>query len=312
MAFSTKFADNASKKIESKSALADYKIIEPILKKAVATVSSVWPYFKPEDVEIYMQGSYSTGTNIAFQSKLEVAVEIKKTTEFSAEKMTAKDFIIFDNFYIAFNHTFDPKKFREALITSIEAELKHKVRERPVNFVIPAFGELQHDIDICPCFSYKYFSERGGKINCKLVYNGELDENYLMFINLHVENGKLKDTITKGKFKEVVRLFKTIVSMSRREDDAIKYVRGYYIECMLYNVPNEMYLTADGTVLSAFLKVLNWLNFCDPSNFVCQNEIWSLWGGADGFWQPSHAQKLINDVITYYNNFPLDRDDIVQ
>jgi hypothetical protein len=312
MGFSKKFVKNASKKIESKSAMADYKIIEPILYKAVKQVASVCPYFSPDDVDVYMQGSYATETNIAFQSKIEIAVEVKKTNDFNPAKMKSKDFLIFDNFYIMFNYDFDVKIFKENLISAVEAEIKHRVKKGDVNFLIKAFGNLQHDIDVCPCFSYKYFDVNGGKIDCKLVYSSHIDENFLMFINLHTANGQLKDRLTNGRYKEMVRLTKTVVSISKREDNYIKFVRGYYIDCLLYNVPTEMFMTADGETLSAFLKVLNWLNFADFSEFTCQNGIWSLWGGADGFWNEDAAKQLVTELIAYYNIFRDDREKIVE
>jgi hypothetical protein len=312
MGFSKKFVKNASKKIESKSALADYKIIEPILQKAVAQVATVCPYFSPDDVEIYMQGSYATETNIAFQSKIEVAVEVKKTNEFNPAKMKSRDFLIYDNFYIVFNYDFDVKKFKENLISAVEAEIKQRVKKGDVNFLIKAFGNLQHDIDICPCFSYKYFDIHGGKIDAKLVYSNQIEENFLMFINLHGENGRLKDKLTNGKYKELVRLIKTVISISKREDRYIKFVRGYYVDCLLYNVPTEMFITSDGETLSAFLKVLNWLNFADFTDFTCQNAIWSLWGGADGFWNEESAKELVVELIEYYNAFPETREKIVE
>jgi hypothetical protein len=312
MGFSKKFAKNISKVIESKSATADYKLIEPILKKAVEQVAAVCPFFSANDVNIYMQGSYATETNIAFQSKIEVAVEVKKTNEFDPSKMKAKDFEIFDNFYITYNYEFDVKKFRENLISAIEAEIKHKVKKGEVNFLVKAFGSLQHDIDIYPCFSYKYFGADGSKIDCKLVYNTEIDENYLMFINLHSQNAVLKNKLTDGRYKEIVRMIKTVVSISKREDHYIRYTRGYFIECLLYNVPNEMYMTADNEILSAFLKVLNWLNFADFDDFICQNGIWSLWGGADGFWDEEAAKMFISELIAYFNAFPPEREKIIE
>jgi hypothetical protein len=312
MGFSKEFVDNASKKVESKTALADYIIIEPILKKAVERAAETAPYFDPKDVQIYLQGSYASETNISFQSKLEIVVEITRTKEFSADSMKKSEFILLDNFYIEFNHYFDVKRFKDILVAETEKIIKRNIEMKPVNFTIPMHGDLRHDIDVCPCFSYKYFDAGGGSIRGKLVYNSEINENYLIFTNLHAENGDMKDEATGGVFKKIVRLFKTLMAISRREDGDMKFVRGYYIECLLYNVPNEMYYSLDGKTLSVFLKIINWLNFADMSNFVCQNQIWSLWGGADGFWDKASAKRFVNDVIEFYNGFPNKRDEIIK
>ena len=102
------------------------------------------------------------------------------------------------------------------------------------------------------------------------------------------------------------------MAISSREDNIIHLVRGYYIECLLYNVPNEMYYSQDGKLGSVFLKIINWLNFANLDDFVCQNQIWLLWGNADGFWDKNSARRFINDLIEFYDAFPDKRTEIIK
>lgn len=311
MGFSEEFIKNASDIVVSKTMKADYEFIEKILRQAVANAAQATPYFQAEDVLIYLQGSYASKTNTKFQSKLEVVVEVQKTQDFNYATMQSADFIMHDNFYVEFNHYFDVKRFKECLVAEIQKLINQKVVVGAVNLLIPAFGELQHAIDIFPCFKYKYFDADGGSVRGKLVYDKNLDENYLIFTNLHAANGELKDEMTDGYFKKMVRFFKTLVAISLREDRNIHNTRGYYVECLLYNVPNEMYYADDGKLTSVFLKIINWLNFADLDNFICQNQIWSLWGLADGFWNKSAARQFINDIIEFYELFPTKRTEII-
>ncbi len=312
MGFSEKFIKNASDIVKSKTVDADYEYIEDLLKQAVERVAVSTPYFDPKDVKIFLQGSYLSRTNTAFQSKLEVVVEIKKIKDFDSSLMRKEDFIIHDNFFIEFNHFFDVKRFKNALITELKTLTKQSIKINPVTFSIPAHKQLRHIVDIFPCFTYKFFNQDGGQMTGKLVHNKVLDEHYLIFTNLHSDNGELKNELTKGKFKDMVRLFKTLIAISEREDLNINPIRGYYTECLLYNVPNEIYYTEEGTLLSTFLKVINWLNFTNLDDFVCQNQIWSLWGTADGFWNKAAAKQFINDVIEFYDKFPSKRTEIVK
>lgn len=303
---------NASEIVVSKSMQSDYQYIEKILKEAVVNTAQVAPFFDSKDVLIYMQGSYASQTNTKFQSKIEVVVEVQKTNEYDYNLLTAEDFKMRENFFVDFDHYFDVKRFKDALIKEIQKLIKQKVVVEATNILIPAFGELQHSIDIFPCFKYKYFLEDGASIRGKLVYENNLEEHYLIFTNLHAANGELKDEMTQGCFKKMVRFLKTLTAISLREDFNLRNTRGYYVECLLYNVPNEMYFSEDGKLSSVFLKIINWLNFADLDDFVCQNQIWSLWGIADGFWNKAAARQYINDLIEFYETFPAKRTEVIK
>lgn len=290
----------------------DYNYIKKYLRQAVVNAARVAPYFDPNDVSIYLQGCYACKTNTKFQSKLEVIVEINKTREYDYNTMIRSDMKLRENFFIDFDHYFDVKHFKDVLADEIKKLLRVNLTMGSTTILIPAFGKLQHAIDVFPCFKYKFFRPQGGSIRSKLVYDQKLDEHFLMFTNLHTVNGNLKDTMTNGNFKRMVRLMKNLVAISAREDKNIHSIRGYYIECLLYNVPNEMYHTNDGKLLSVFLKVINWLNFANLDDFVCQNQIWSLWGSADGFWHQNAARQFINDVIEFYEAFPDKRTEIIK
>ncbi len=291
---------------------ADYDFIKEILQQAVNNVAKVAPYFNPKDVMIYLQGCYACHTNTRFQSKLEVIVELSKTREFDYETMQRTDMKMRDNFFVDFEHYFDVKHFKDNLVDEIQKLLRVKVKVGATTILIPAVGKLNHSVDVFPCFKYKFFRPEGGSIRAKLVFDQKFDDHFLMFTNLHTVNGDLKDSMTKGNFKRMVRLVKTLVAISAREDNIIHHVRGYYIECMLYNVPNEMYFSRDGKLSSVFLKVVNWLNFANLDDFVCQNQIWSLWGNADGFWYQTAARQFINDLIEFYEAFPEKRTEIIK
>lgn len=311
MGFSKEFVDKASKKIISKSADSDYKFIVPKIEEAIKNVAEAFPFFDPIDVNVYLAGSYQSGLNIAFQSKIEVIVEVTKTNELDLLKLEPSNFKLYDNFYVGYYDKFNVKKFKAALIQAMEIETKQKITESAVNFLVPAYDKLQHDIEILPVFSYKYFGPAGESVDGFLAYDSEIDEYFMAFNNLSQDNGIRKDKVTNGKFKEMVRLFKTITGISGRESGAIHPVRGYFIESLLFNVPNEMFFSANGDNLSVFLKIINWLNFANFDEFICPNQVWSLWGDADGFWQQSEAKKFVTEVIKFYGDFASNRKEII-
>ena len=312
MGFSEEFVKNAAAEVVSQSMQPDYNFIKKIIQQALVNAAQTAPYFDPNDVSVYLQGSYACKTNTKFQSKLEVIVEVNKTREFDYNTMIRSDMRMRENFFIDFKHYFDVRRFKEVLVAELRKILRVDVVMGTTTILIPAFDKMQHAVDIFPCFKYKFFRPEGGSVRGKLVYDQKLEEHFLMFTNLHTVNGDLKDTMTKGNFKRMVRFMKNLVAISAREDKNIHMVRGYYVECLLYNVPNEMYFATDNKLLSVFLKVINWLNFANLNDFICQNQVWSLWGNADGFWDQHAARQFINDVIEFYEAFPDKRTEIIK
>jgi hypothetical protein len=77
---------------------------------------------------------------------------------------------------------------------------------------------------------------------------------------------------------------------------------SYYIEGLLYNVPNDQFV---GDYQDTFLNILNWLyGTPDRAEFVCANEQYYLlrddlhtcWGCADG-------ANFINAAIQLWNDW---------
>lgn len=312
MGFSEEFINNAAAEVTSRTVQADYEFIEKKLREAVVNTAQSLMYFDPKDVVIYLQGSYACKTNTKFQSKIEVIVELTKTRDYDYETMTQKDMKLRDNFFVDFDHYFNVKRFKKGLLDELNKILDVKPIVGATTILIPTFDGLQHSIEVFPCFKFKYFNRQGGSVRSKLVYDERLGEHFIMFTNFHAVNGNLKDSMTRGNFKRMVRFLKNLVAISSREDNIIHFVRGYYIECLLYNVPNEMYYSNDGKLSSIFLKIINWLNFANLDDFICQNQIWSLWGNADGFWNKSSARRFINDLIEYHEAFPDKRTEIIK
>ena len=142
MGFSEEFIKNASEEVISKSMQNDFNYIEEKLKLAVASAARIAPFFNSEDVSIYLQGSYACKTNTKFQSKIEVIVELKKTTEYDYEKITFDDLQYRDDFFVDFNHYFDVYRFKQVLAE--ELKKKYEVNVLPMNCAQLKKDDIHH------------------------------------------------------------------------------------------------------------------------------------------------------------------------
>jgi hypothetical protein len=77
---------------------------------------------------------------------------------------------------------------------------------------------------------------------------------------------------------------------------------SYYIEGLLYNVPNDKFT---GDYQDIFLNILKWLyETKDRSKFVCANEQYYLfWDDSHTSWTPADGESFINGVIRLWNDW---------
>jgi len=97
---------------------------------------------------------------------------------------------------------------------------------------------------------------------------------------------------TYGHYKPIVRMFKNarryLVEKGRLANGLAP---SYFIECLLYNVPDHLF-TADRQ--AAMRGILEWLLASNKNGFGCQNGQVPLFGPTPEQWNPVLADQLIN------------------
>ena len=313
MPFTENFLNDASREIEVKSIKADFESVSEYIKRAVDAVADQCDgLFSAEDVDIYMHGSYASKTNIYFPSSLEIVVELKQTEEFHPELVKPGDYHLYNNYFVnKLPLEFTPQSFRDLFFTKFCEIVGAKASESHKTISFESIGKVKHSVEITPCFSFIFEGEGGEKYKGILLYDQSMGSHIVSFPKRHAENGKIKDIATKGNFKRTVRLFKSLNAIYAREFDVSQpgSATGYFIECLLYNVPNKLFLDNKGGEFSdIFLKVMNYLIHCDLDEFTCQNQVWQLFGTAKEFWNIKRAGDFLGAIWHLYNVFPPSRD----
>jgi hypothetical protein len=119
----------------------------------------------------------------------------------------------------------------------------------------------------------------------------------------HSENCSAKHAATKNYFKPLVRIFKNMRS-KLVEDGTINdgLAPSYYVEGLLYNVPNDKFV---GNYRDAVLNILTWLHeTSDRKNFVCVNkQFYLLRDNAHECWPTANGEQFINAIIKLWNDW---------
>jgi hypothetical protein len=310
MPFKPEFLEKTSKRVELKTLDRDFGYVKLFIIKALEKVSKTYKDVRIKDVDIYLHGSYVNNTNIYFPSNLEIIVELKKTLTFDPATVTQNDYKLYNNYFVDMEFDFSPADFRNHFFAALAEVVgqQNAYIERNKSICFRQLGAAHHRIDIVPCFSFRHIGTNNMLYKGIILYDRSVDANILSFPRIHSQNGNAKDLATNGRFKKCVRMFKTLNAIMVREgliDPDL--TTGYFIECLLYNVPNQLFLARDRGVpemTSLFAKILNFLLHCDLDYFGCVNMIWSLFGNAAEFWTTNAAEQFLASIQTLHEIFP--------
>ena len=111
------------------------------------------------------------------------------------------------------------------------------------------------------------------------------------FPKQHHDQGEKKEEATNRRFKRTVRMFKTarnrlVTEGSLKKEDA----PSYFIECLLYNVPDSLFKSK---LAPTYTGILGWLKTAKLGDFQCQNKKVALFGSGQEQWTQKKARAFI-------------------
>jgi len=338
MPFNSAFLETAARQIEVKSVETDYDAAFALINKALKIVATQTQNVNPSDVDVYIHGSYALNTNIYFPSNLEIMVELKRTSTYDAESFPHPKYRLHNNYFIGTTFAFNPSDFYELMFSALQELTGRKCEAQDKFILVPAGNNIKHALEITPCFTFNYVERTGREpvitdptlqvqesfgervFPGVILYDHSASSHIVTFPRLHALNGTGKDLATRGNFLRIVRMFKTLTKIGEREMEW-NPTRGYFIQCLLFNVPNRLFLsnieqtqtldpTTTGDIDAIFYKVLNYLLNANYDEFVCQNLVWKLFGAAREFWDPNSAKTFIKNMHELYITFPESRTNL--
>jgi hypothetical protein len=223
--------------------------------------------------DAFLQGSYGNSTNVyGVDSDVDVVMKLSSVFYYNLDSLSTAEQELFRSIHgaAAYGYTDWKRDVTDWLASSFGSDVdpgEKAVRIKARN--------NRRDADVLPCVSYrKYYTYNGTQADNQVVHgitffkpDGTQIVNYP---RLHREHCIAKHQATNGCFKAMVRIFKNMRNRLRNEgeiDDGL--APSYYLEGMLYNVPNGLF---GGSYAQTFLDCFRWLQARDKSTLVCANE----------------------------------------
>jgi len=264
----------------------------------------------PNNIEytVYLQGSYKNKTNIDGDSDVDLVAQLSSTYYRDLSELSPHE----ESLYKAVHPeaSYNWPDFRRDIIRALQNYYDDDIVEagRKTLKLKPYTGLLAADVVVCAQHrKYIHFSSEEDQDYIEGMTFEVPDESrwIVSYPNQHFENCKKKSGDTNGKFKVLVRIFKN--ARTHLIDQNIlgrKIVSSFFIECLLYNVPNDYFKS---NLEDIFTETLNYLSedisIQNCSNYFCANEIVPLFGTTYGQWTIENARCFIQKMISLWDDW---------
>ena len=274
---------------------ATYNAIKSVLEATDA------PYAGKE-YAVFLQGSYGNDTNIYAESDVDIVIRLadcwhRDLTAMPPDQQSAYKATVVDAKYTEAD-------FKRDVLKVLTKKFGTDVEAGDKAIAISANGNRRKaDVIVAVQFrrylkfktsSDQLFTEGMGFHNSA----GALIANYP---RQHSANLTRKHQSTNGWLKPMVRVIKNLRS-KLVEEGRLKAgtAPSYYLEGLLYNVPNEKFGTSYN---DTFVNTFNWIQRdADKSKLVCANEQYYLvFDNSHTSWPKANCELFLNAAIAYWN-----------
>ena len=255
------------------------------------------------DFEIFLQGSYKNSTNIRADSDVDLVVQYNKYFNKDLTRLSPVEV----QRYEASHHNVDysPVNWRNDVEKALRKKFPGKVQLGGGKAFKVVTGPGNMTADVLAAFHYKQYTH----------YNSLNDEGFdpgikfadsagkitLNFPKLHIENGETKNSETDGRYKPSVRIFKNARNRATERGLLVDGAApSYFVECLLYNVPDGCFTAS---VRETYKAVVNHLSANAIDGYFCQNGQLPLFGPDSTQWNTTDATSFVQAFIELWNKW---------
>ncbi len=232
------------------------------------------------DFNIYLQGSYKNSTNISNSSDVDLIVEFNSVYYYDTSLLPADQ--VKQRQEDANPSGFGYDIFKSLVYLVLKDEFGEGIIKRDNKCIRYIENNNNPDADIIPSFTFKKYTQYISSTNYKAMEgiklkadDGHWIENYP---KIHFDNLTKKSQNTNNGFKPTVRLYKSLRDkLIENKLLAVGSAKSYYIENLLYNVPDNLFGGTTTDILKSTLnKVVTDFNSGHIVTYRCANGVDSL------------------------------------
>lgn len=259
--------------------------------------------YHSKNYKVFLQGSYGNDTNVYKESDVDVVIRLDSIFTYDIASLPQSEQTAFKATHP--DATYTHKNFREDVLLALYDRFDNDVEPGTKAVKInPRNARRKTDILIATQHrKYSRFTDVGNEEQITGISFHKSDGTRVVnYPQQHRANLITKNQATGEWFKHVIRIFKNARQrLIDQGDMEVGVAPSYYIEGLLYNVPNENFGTS---YADSFVNAVNWLNHADRSTFTCANGQYKLLdANADVSWNADNCDVFLSGLVNLWNSW---------
>jgi hypothetical protein len=261
--------------------------------------------------KIFLQGSYGNDTNTYGDSDVDVIIRLDSIFYYDVQSLSSTEVALFNAGLVPGAYPYaEYKAHVVAALRKAFGQSAVTVDKRAVK--IQANGS-RRSADVIVAAQFRRYRSMGLVANalagiatpdyergiCFFTNSGDRIVNYP---EQHSANCTVKHQATNGRFKPMIRIVKNM----RRKlvmDGVIdaKCAPSYFIEGLLYNIPDEFFSASYG---ETFVAAMRWLLKANRTEWICANRVnFLVRDSIPTCWPCANCDLFLNSLVTLWNDY---------
>ena len=246
---------------------------------AIRDALAAYPWPTGITYKVFLQGSYQNGTNLSQDSDVDVVIQLASRLRPSVAALGPDALRANASHRSALERW---QTFRQHALHAMRARFGGTVMSGRKTLKVPR-GRIPAAADVVVTLKHE---------DGLAFYLPDARRWVVSYPQRHHQRGLSKERATGDRFKRYVRIFKAARNqlISRGALDP-GVAPSYFIECLLYNVPDRLFR---GELSATYIGILQWLETAPMRNFETQSGRTKLFGPRDEQWSPERARRFVS------------------
>lgn len=242
------------------------------------------------EYEVFLQGSYKNDTNLRHDSDVDVVVRLEAKLRPHVTELDGLQLEQNPEHKLVYERW---KSFRKQVLKALRAIYGTEAETPGRKSLKLTKGKIPVSADVVVTVRC------GTGIALYLP-----DEHHwaVSYPKQHHTKGLKKEHDTNSRYKRTIRMFKAARN-HLVENKAIGdgTAPSYFIECLLYNVPNNLFIPSFG---ESYHGIVKYLTITSHKQFKCQNGFQELFSPSRDLWSVDESQRFVQALGLLWKKWP--------
>lgn len=259
--------------------------------------------FSDKNYKVFLQGSYGNDTNIYSESDVDIVIKLNSCFQHDLSQLPVEQQDAFKKSHT--DATYTHVNFK-ADVLSVLSEQYGKDVDAGEKAIVIAATSNRRKADVIAAIQYrryqKFLSASDQTYDEGICFYTSSGTKIANYPKQHSDNLTKKHQVTSKLFKPMARILKNLRSRLVKEGMLESGTApSYYIEGLLYNVPDKMFVT---NYEDTFINVINWILDADRAKFVCANEQYYLFhDDSPVTWRAEKCDVFLNSTVELWKQW---------